>query len=246
MSYNTLLVEKNNHITKIILNRPPLNSVNEELLDELVSACEEIEKDSDTHVVILIGAGKAFSAGRELPGIMEGKEYPGGPRYRALENLSKPVIAAVNGYCFTGSFELAMCADIIIASEKAIFGDTHARFGIVPGGGQTQRLPRLIGIRKAKELMFTCERITAHEAERLGIVNRVVPPESLEEEAVFMAEKILKNIPETISNMKRLINQSQNVDLETGLQIEADWHQGKPISPTAEGRKRIEAFLEKS
>lgn len=245
MGFNTLLIEKIGHITKIILNRPPLNSVNEEMLDELVIACEEIEKDTEAHVVILIGAGKAFSAGRELVGIMAGEEYPGGPRYRALENLSKPVIAAVNGYCFTGSFELAMCADLIIASDKAVFGDTHSRFGIVPGGGQTQRLPRLIGVRKAKELMFTGIRFTAHEAEQLGIVNKVVPADSLESEAIAMAELILKNVPETISNMKRLINQSQNADLETGLQIEADWHQGNPITPTPEGRKRIEAFLKK-
>ena len=150
MEYNTMIVEKKDRVAKIILNRPPLNAVNEEMLDELVAVCEDLEKDKNIHVVILTGAGRAFSAGRELSGVIAGKEYPGGPRYRALENLSKPVIAAVNGYCFTGSFELAMCADIIIASEKAVFSDTHARFGLVPGGGQTQRLPRLIGVRKAK------------------------------------------------------------------------------------------------
>ena len=245
MTYRTLIVEKENGIAKVTLNRPPLNAVNEELLDELKALCDEIEKDSSIHVVILTGAGKSFSAGRELPAILEGREYPGGPRYRSLENLSKPVIAAVKGYCFTGSLELAMCADIIIASEKAVFGDTHARFGIVPGGGQTQHLPRLIGSRKAKELLFTCETISAQEAERIGIVNRVVPHDRLEEEARAMAEKILRNIPETVSTIKSLINRGMKTDLETGLGLEAAHHGDRPISPAEEGRRRIEAFLKR-
>ena len=246
MDYRTMIVEKKDNVAKITLNRPPLNAVNEELLDELKAVCEDIDKDDGIRVVILTGAGKAFSAGRELRAVMEGKEYPGGSRYRTLENLSKPVIAAVNGYCFTGSFELAMCADLIIASEKAVFSDTHARFGILPGGGQTQRLPRIVGARKAKELMFTCDRISAKEAERIGIVNKVVPHERLEEEAEEMAEKISKNIPETISTMKSLINQSMNTDLETGLKLESALHQDRPVSPSEEGRRRIEAFFKKS
>lgn len=245
MSYNTMTVEKKDGIATIVLNRPPLNAVNEELLDELTAVCSNIEEDNSVNVVILTGAGRAFSAGRELSGILMGTEYPGGPRYRSLENLSKPVIAAVNGYCFTGSFELAMCADIIIASENAVFGDTHARFGVTPGGGQTQRLPRLVGSRKAKELLFTCEMISANEAERIGIVNKVVPPEELEEAAHDMAKKILKNIPETISTIKSLINKGMGASLEEGLQIEQDWHSGNPISPTDEGKKRIEKFLKK-
>jgi len=245
MEYNTMIVEKKDRVAKIILNRPPLNAVNEEMLDELVAVCEDLEKDKNIHVVILTGAGRAFSAGRELSGVIAGKEYPGGPRYRALENLSKPVIAAVNGYCFTGSFELAMCADIIIASEKAVFSDTHARFGLVPGGGQTQRLPRLIGVRKAKELLFTCDRLSAREAERIGIVNQVVPPEKLDEAAMEMAGKILKNIPESISIIKKLINQSLNTGLEAGLNLEQERYQGRPITPVGEGKKRLLAFMEK-
>ncbi|MBQ74793.1 MAG: hypothetical protein CMQ20_07185 [Gammaproteobacteria bacterium] len=240
---DTLLLAKQGGIATVTLNRPPMNAVNEQLLDELVEVCADIEQDDSVHVVILTGAGRAFSAGRELQGVLSGTEYPGGPRYRVLENLSKPVIAAVNGFCFTGSFELAMCADIIIASEKAIFGDTHMRFGVVPGGGQTQRLPRLIGVRKAKELLFTCKRLSAQEAEQLGIVNKVVPHDKLEEEARHMANQILENIPETISITKKLINQSMNLDLDRGLELEAGYHEGGTISPSAEGRKRIEGFL---
>ncbi len=245
MTYKNLILEKSNGIAKIILNRPRvLNAMNEELLAELVVALDDIEKDDSVHVVILTGSGDVFSAGRDLKCVMEGSERPGGDRYKALEDLSKPVIAAVNGPCFTGSFELVMCADIIIASENAVFGDTHARFGIIPGGGQTQRLPRQIGPKKAKELLFTCERISAREAERIGIVNKVVPREKLDEAAQEMAEKILKNIPETIKSLKSLINRGLKTDLQTGLKMEMDVHKG-PISPTKEGRERIEELMKK-
>lgn len=154
------------------------------------------------------------------------------------------MIAAVHGYCFTGSFELVMCADIIIAAESAVFADTHARFGIIPGGGQTQRLPRIVGPKKAKEILFTCEQIPAKEAERLGLVNKVVPDDKLEEAALEMAGKILKNIPEAISTMKYLINQGMKTDLEHGLNLEDQYHKG-PIVPKGEGRTRIEALLKR-
>ena len=245
MTYSNIIVEKEGGIAKITLNRPhALNALTEELLSELVTALEDIEKDDSVNVVILTGKGQAFSAGRDLKGILEGREYVGGVRYQALEDLSKPVIAAVNGYCFTGALELAMCADIIIASENAVFGDTHARFGVVPGGGQTQRLPRLIGSKKAKELMFLCDTISAREAERIGIVNKVVAPEKLDESAREMAENILKNIPEIVKTMKSLINRGMKTDLETGLKMEAALHKG-PISPAGEGRNRIAALLKK-
>lgn len=245
MSYNKIILEKKDGIAKITLNRPgALNALDEELLSELVAALDDIEKDDSVNVVILTGAGRAFSAGRDLKGVLEGREWVGGSRYKALEDLSKPVIAAVNGHCFTGSFELAMCADIIIASENAVFGDTHARFGITPGGGQTQRLPRQIGPKKAKELLFTCDTISASEAERIGIVNKVVPLEKLEEAAMEMATKILKNIPAGVSTIKSLVNKGMKTDLETGLKMEAEMHKG-PITPTEEGRGRMSALLEK-
>ena len=129
MNYENVILEKENGIARIILNRPQaLNAITEGLLADLVAAVDDVEKDDSIRVVILTGAGKAFSAGRDLQGILDGREYPGAARYRAIENLSKPVIAAVNGACFTGSLELLLCADIIIASETAVFADTHARF----------------------------------------------------------------------------------------------------------------------
>ncbi len=246
MEYKTILVEKKNGIAKIILNRPQtMNALTEELLGELVSALEDADKDSNIGVVILTGAGRAFSAGRDLPGILEGREFPGGERYRKLEDLGKPVIVAVKGPCYTGSFELAMCADIIIASEDAIFCDTHARFGIIPGGGQTQRLPRQIGVKKAKELIFTCDTIPAGDAERLGIVNKVVPLDMLDNAAEEMAEKILKNVPEAIITIKKLINEGMNMDQASGLKMEAGIHGERPITPRGDGMKRISSLLKK-
>ena len=246
MAYHNIILEKKNGIATITLNRPDtMNAMDEALWNELMAALDEIEKDDSLNVVILTGAGRAFSAGRDLPGVLAGREWPAGKRAEALENFSKPVIAAVNGYCFTGAFEMAMCADIVIAAENAVFADTHTRFGIIPGGGQTQRLPRQIGPKKAKELLFTGDTISAQEAERIGIVNKVVPAEKLTEAALEMAGKILKNIPETIRATKSLINRGLQVDYQTGLSMEAETHTGKPISPTEEGKKRMAALLKK-
>jgi len=245
MTYENIIVEKRAGVAKIMLNRPhALNAVTEQMLAELVAALDDIDKDDAVNVVILTGAGKAFSAGRDLKGILEGREKPGAWRYRALEDCSKPVIAAVNGHCFTGSLELVMCADIIIASENAVFADTHARFGVIPGGGQTQRLPRQIGPKKAKELLFTCDTLSAREAERIGLVNKVVPAEQLEAAAMEMAEKILKNIPETVRTFKDLVNKGMHMDLESGLRMEAERNQGK-IAPAPEGLERIKALMKK-
>jgi len=124
--------------------------MDDELLNELVAALDELEKDEEVNVLIITGAGRAFSAGRDAKAILGGVEWPGGPRFKKLEEFSKPVIAAVNGYCFTGALELIMCADIIIASEDAVFGDTHTRFGMVPSGGQTQRLPGKLASRRPR------------------------------------------------------------------------------------------------
>ncbi len=246
MGDKKVLLEKRNSIAKITLNRPEaLNALDEELLAELMIVLDDVEKDDTIKVVIITGTGRAFSAGRDLPGVLAGREWPGGARYKKLEDLSKPVIAAVNGYCYTGGFEMAMCADIIIASEKAVFGDTHARFGIIPGGGQTQRLPRQIGVKKAKELLFVCDTISAAEAERIGLVNKVVPDDKLEEASMEMAEKIARNIPEALKTIKFLMNKGMYTDLETGLRMEAEMHESHPILPMGEGRKRIEALTDK-
>ena len=245
MNYQNIMFEKKNNIAKITLNRPEvMNAINEELFVDLIAALDEAEKDDDIRVVIVTGKRRAFSAGRDLHGILEGTQFAGRKWYQALENLKKPVIAAVNGYCFTGAFELVMCADIIIASENAVFADTHARFGIIPGGGQTQRLPRQIGPMKAKELLFTSDMIPAKEAERLGIVNRVVPAEELEAATMEMAQKIARNIPEALSIIKSLVNRGMKTTLEKVLALEDEYHKG-PLYLMGDGRERVAALLAK-
>ncbi|MDP2953317.1 MAG: enoyl-CoA hydratase/isomerase family protein [Chloroflexota bacterium] len=245
MTYENIIVEKKNGMAKITLNRPRvLNAMNEALLQELVAALEDAEADESVRVVVVTGAGRAFSAGRDLKSISTGGERPGADRYAMLERLSKPTIAAVNGFCYTGAFELAMCADIIIASENAVFADTHARYGMVPGGGATQRLPRAIGSKRAKELFFTSDTVTAREAERLGIVNKVVPPEKLDEAVEEMVAKIVKNSPDSIRIMKSLVNNGMRMDLEAGLRLEQEHHKGR-LARTEDSQDRFQSFMER-
>jgi len=136
-----------------------------------------------------------------------------------VRNLDRPVIAAVHGHVVTGGLELALACDIIIASDDAIFGDTHARLGVVPGGGNTQLLPRLVGIMKAKELLFTGNFISSHEALNIGLINRVVPRDRLESVAQEMAEDILRGEQTAVRKIKRMIHQGMK-DLEEGLTFE--------------------------
>ena len=229
MNYETIIVEKKEGVAKITLNRPQaLNAMSEKLLAELEDALRDAGADDDVQVVILTGAGRAFSAGMDLKELTTRAErkvdsvqlLQGVPK--AIENLEKPLIAAVNGHCYTGAFELALMCDMIIASENAIFCDTHARFGLVHGWGGSQRLPRLIGPMKARELIFTSEPVKADEAGRIGLVNKVVPAGELDKEVSELAAKIIKNNQTSIRVIKSLIKQGMKVDLKSGLEIEAD------------------------
>ncbi len=232
MAFENILVEKKEGIAKITLNRPQaLNALNQQTLSEIRAALEDIDKDDSVGVVLVTGAGRAFSAGLDIKSI--GGPVEGGDvgaeinkkawaTIKAIENLPKPVIAMVNGYCLTGALELALACDLIIASERAMFGDTHARWGLRPTWGLSQRLPRLVGVMKAKELSFTAEMISAQEAERIGLINKVVPAESLEPAARELAAKMLNNSRGSLAAYKTLINQGMKVDLATGLKIEAE------------------------
>ena len=155
----------------------------------------------------------------------------------AIENLPKPVIAMVNGYCLTGALELAMGCDVIIASENAVFGDTHARWGLRPTWGLSQRLPRTVGVMKAKELSFTADMISAQEAERIGLINKVVPAEKLEEATKEMAEKMLSNSRGSIAAYKYLIDQGMKKDLATGLKLEAE-----AVIAIEDAQERLQSF----
>lgn len=222
-------MERHDGIVRITLNRPEvLNAMHTPLLRELKTCAEEIAHDPSLDVVILTGAGKAFCAGMDLKAIGEPPE-PGEPdpalliveALHALENLPCPVIGAINGYAITGGLELALSCDILLASEKAVFGDTHAQFGLMPGGGNTQKLPRVLGMSRAKEILFASEYISAEEAHRLGMVSQVLPEDKLMEAAEALAERIGSADRETVRRMKFLVNRGAQLGLIAGLNLEA-------------------------
>lgn len=226
MQYRYIVVEKEDGIGWLKLNRPSvLNALNRGMVSEMLEALEELEKDPSVKVIILRGNGRAFCAGADL------EEYPLGGGigedlgfcglWEKIEYLEKPVIAAVHGYAITGGFLLSYCCDLVIAAETAKFGDTHAKFGLIPTGGETQRLPRRIGLIRAKELMFTSEMIDAVQAEKMGLVNKVVPEDRLDEAAMELARKIAANSAKSIRVLKSLINRGMEVDYATGLRMEA-------------------------
>lgn len=253
--FRTILVEKKRNVAKITFNRPDaLNAMSREMLSELKYALDELRVDEQIRAIILTGAGeRAFSAGADLKGgifspdtaPLEALELSrlGQEVANIVESYEKPIIAAVNGFALGGGSELAMACDIIVASKSAQFGQPEINLGFLPAWGGTQRLPRLVGKLKAKELVFTGERITADEAERLGLVNKVVPPEDLEETAFAFANKLAGKAPVALKLAKSAINRSGDTDLQTGLAYEAE-AMGLCFA-TDDAKEGLKAFLEK-
>ena len=231
MSYETLLVEKKDNIAIVTINRPKvLNALNATVIEELEKAFTELKNDPEVGAVILTGAGeKAFVAGADISGLvelnpLEGKEFAekGQAVFNLIENLGKPVIAAINGFALGGGCELAMACTIRIASEKAKLGQPEVNLGIIPGYGGTQRLPRLVGKGRAMELILTGRMVDASEAYQMGLVNKVVAPEKLLDEAIEMAKVILSKGPLAVKFAMEAVNRGLEVNLEEGLKIEAD------------------------
>lgn len=251
MELETIIVEKKDGVANITLNRPQvLNALNGQMLSELIMALDDIEKDDGIGAVVITGAGRAFSTGMDLRDIRarrEGEFVQPPPVGRAMENLSKPIIAAVNGFCYTGALELVQCVDIIIASENATFADTHARYGMFHGWGGTQRLPRIVGSMRAKELLLTCEPISAKEAERIGLVNRVVPHDRLKEATQELAQRIVANSPRSVAAIKSAVNRGMKMELSAGLDMESAEYVCFQRNEAAmrERRERVQAFLER-
>jgi enoyl-CoA hydratase len=212
----------------VTLNRPRAkNALSLQLRSELVSAFARFEAEAAVRVVILTGAGDAFCAGLDL------KELGANPRaaivpkssedpVRAISRFPWPVIAAVNGPAITGGFELALACDLLIASTRASFADTHARVGVLPGWGLSQRLARLIGLQRAKELAYTGNFLSAECADAWGLVNRVVHPEDLLPQALRLACDMLSAIPETLRAYKRLIDDGFGATFADGMQLEKE------------------------
>jgi enoyl-CoA hydratase/carnithine racemase len=235
MTYETILVTRSDGVGTITLNRPQvLNAINGTMLDELDAALSDLEQDEDIRVVVLTGAGRAFSAGRDAKEIGSATHRSAADLWVRLEQLGKPVIAAVNGLCYTGALSMLLCFDLVVASEGAVFADTHAKYGMRHGGGTTQRLRNAVGPRAAKELLFTCEPIDAQEAHRLGLVNRVVPAERLEQEVKALAQSITRNDSEAIAITKMLINSGMKWGSAVGFELEAGQYRSQRRS-VAEG-----------
>lgn len=252
MEYTNVIFEKDGNLAIVKINRPKaLNALNSETLKELNLVIEEISNDKDVYAVILTGAGeKAFVAGADISEMeelnaVEGKAFGilGNKVFRNLEKLNKPVIAAVNGFALGGGCELAMACDIRIASAKAKFAQPEAGLGITPGFGGTQRLARLVGEGRAKELIFTCDMIKADEAYRIGLVNKVVEPEMLLDEAKVMAGKIIKNAPIAVAQCKEAINRGMQMDIDDAIAFEAEAF-GLCFA-TADQKEGMTAFIEK-
>lgn len=231
MELKNVLLEKEGNLAIVTINRPKaLNALNSETLADLDVVLTDLEQDSNIYCVILTGSGeKSFVAGADIAEMKElneeqGREFGilGNKVFRRLENLDKPVIAAISGFALGGGCELAMSCDIRIASERAKFAQPEAGLGITPGFGGTQRLPRLVGIGKAKELIYTGAIIKADEALRIGLVNKVVTLETLMEESKAMANMIIANAPIAVKLCKDAINRGMQVDMDSAIAIEAE------------------------
>jgi len=249
MSEAVLLIEKSEGITTLTLNRPKaLNALSGELRNALAAAFTELSADADTGVVILTGSGRAFCAGIDLKELGRAPKGSDGGEFkidetgliRVVREFDRPVIGAINGYAITGGFELALMCDVLIASTEASFADTHARVGVMPGWGLSQKLPRLIGISRAKELSLTGNYLTAERAYDWGLVNHVVPSEEPLPLARKLAADMLSCDPQVMRGIKRVIDTGFAGTLEDGLRMEAreSREYGKGIQRTEIAQRR--------
>jgi enoyl-CoA hydratase len=233
MSEPVVLLNKADGIATVTLNRPEkLNSLNRELRTNFCGVMQELRDNPEAKVVIITGAGRAFCAGLDLRELGTDAGRDSGALVRdgttvsfitVIEEMEVPVIAAVNGFAVTGGFELALACDMIVAAEDAQFADTHARVGVMPGGGMTARLPRAVGIRKAKELSLTGNYLGAREAEQMGLVNRVVAPGDALKEALAIAAQILTANQSVVRQLKRLYDLTTRATLHDAVGIEQDF-----------------------
>lgn len=249
---NNLKLETSEGIALVTIDRPKaLNALNSETLGELNECLKELEQRKDIRVILLTGGGqKAFVAGADISEMVNAA--PAGGRAMALladeafcrlENMPQVTIAAVNGYALGGGCEIAMACDIRIAAENAVFGQPECGLGIIPGFGGTQRLARLVGKGRAKELIFTCGRIDAQEAYRIGLANKVVPQAELLDACRAMAKTIMSKGSYAVSVAKAVINAGLDMDLANGLKMEADAF-GLTFA-THDKQEGMTAFLEK-
>ncbi|MFC1940269.1 enoyl-CoA hydratase/isomerase family protein [Chloroflexota bacterium] len=250
MEYETLLYEKEDGIAIITLNRPDsLNAVNTKMQAEMREVWSDIEQDKGIRVIIITGGEKCFCAGADIreqfpPGVSRPSSRD---QFKKIEDFERPSIAAISGYCLGGGLELALCCDLRIASDTAQFGLVEPRIGTAPGAGGMQRLPRVVGITKAKEMLYLAQQIDAEEAYRIGLVNRVVPVTSVMDEARKTARAMLEIPPHSLRIAKRCINEGIQINLGSALKLDVAIAAQEMATPLArenseEGRR---AFREK-
>jgi len=237
-------------VRRLTLNRPEqLNALSRELVVDLIAQLRRVNADTEVRVVVLRGSGRAFCAGADLTehfNAEDAMDVGRTPLWDLLETLRVPVVAAVQGWAITGGFLLAYCSDIVVASEDALFRDSHAALGLMPTGGESQRMPRRIGTFLARDLMLTSRKFSAAEAHAAGFVARVVPRDELDDAALAVARQIAENSPESVSAIKSLINRGMETDFGTGLRIEAINNRFGVANnePNAEREARLRALRE--
>lgn len=252
MNLKNLLYEKRDHIGIVKFNRPKqLNAIDTDTVNELIELFDAMEQDSDIRCVILTGEGeRAFSAGGDIreeaeKTVLTAYDFIqlGTKALLRVENFRAPVIAAINGYCLGGGTEFAICCDMRIAADNAKLGSPEISLGLLPGWGGSQRLPRIIGMSKAKEFMFTGEKYTAEQCLNMGLVDKVVPAAELMNEALALAEKIASRPPMAVRYIKTLVNEGIQCDLQRALRMEGAL--AVHLFETQDNKEACAAFLEK-
>lgn len=250
MSENKVLYEKQKEIARIKLNNPPLNTIDMETLKKLDETISMIEGDEEIRVVIVEGEGKAFSAGANLKMFMEaniGKAYEisryGQKVMQKIRNSQKIYIAKIHGYALGGGLELALTCDITLATKNSRLGSPEATLGLIPGWTATQKLPKIVGEKKAKEIILTGRQLTGEEAEKIGLINMAVEEGELEEKTMEIANKLLGNAPKALTEAKKLINKTFETEFQEGLELEAESF--SQLFNTIDLREGLKAFMEK-
>ena len=247
-----ILITKENGIGIVTVNRPEsLNAMNKDVIIELISKIEGLLSEGDIRVIIITGSGeKAFIAGADIKLMQkmnksDAYEFAnlGHKLANTIENSDKPVIAAVNGFALGGGSEIALACHIRVASDNAVFAQPEVKIGLLPGWGGTQRLPRIVGKGLANELIITGRNVTAQEALKIGLINRVVSKEELINYCIDIANVIMKNSPNAVSESIKLINISSGTELNKGLSREAE--EFSELFETEETTEGLTAFVEK-
>jgi len=255
MDYRSILYQKEGGVAMITLNRPrALNALNTEMIEELLEAVWQAAEDKEVKVLLLTGAGRAFCFGAEISEFTKAQEQPAQDSagslllksqkiIRLLAGMPKPTIAALNGFATGLGLDLALACDLRIAAERAKLGEAFVSMGLVPDGGGTFFLPRLVGLAKAAEMIFTGEPLTSSEAERIGLINRVVPGQELVKYAQALADKLAKGPSLAIGLAKQAIWRNLSENLESALHFEAQSQ--NTCLESADHREAVKAFLEK-